>query len=1107
MMSFSPRSLTLILMVLNLVLLAPAQSIVGRISGTVTDSSGATVPGTIVIIMNDATKTPRELKTDENGFYIATALSVGYYQVEVQHPGFRKAARTGNNLVADGRLTVNFKLEVGEISSSVQVVEATGEQVNTVSGEVGRVIDSEQVQNLALNGRNYMQLVSLVPGTVLLDEDQMALTTSLSITAQSVNGNRGNTNYLSVDGGSNMDSGSNGSQVNNVGVDFIREVSIRTSAFSAESGRNSGSSINVVTRGGSNQFHGTVFEFLRNDKLDAKQYFAPIKGPLRFNDFGWNVGGPVVKGKVFFFAGQEFKRIRRLTDPARRTLPTRAERAGDFSGRTGNLFLPGTTTPAPDRDISALMSTDGKAIAAAYTAMEKLAASYTDRPSGNNAIFQMSNPFAWRQDIGRIDYNLNPKNSLYFRYLHDMYDLIEPYGTFFSSNLPMTPTTRSRPGYGVQLSHTWLPAPRFVNEAKINGSWNGQRIPLVGDAWKRSTYGFTSPQIFNGGGPYDADGMPNIDVNGFSNLRGPNAALASPTTDIQAIETLTFIHGKHTTKAGFTFIRNRKDQNGRPEYPGYANFSNAGNPRTTGSSLADAFLGNFRTYREASADPTGFFRFTSYEGFVTDQWRVAPRLSVEMGVRWQRNSPTFTQANNITNFIPGLYDPKQAVTVTPTGTIVAGSGNVFNGLIRAGDGVPQAEFGRVPGASSAQYKLIPGGASPGLYEPQSLFAPRFSFSWAPFASSKTAIQGGFGIFYDKPEGNLIFPMVNYAPWLTSVNFENGNLSNPGGGTAAALAPMGNIDAIDPKLRTPYSMNFSFGIQQQLPKNVFFEVKYVGNNGRHLIRQPDINQVPFDTLRAIRAIPSAQRPSDNSMRPYLGYSSIRQRISDSTSNYHSLQSYVTRRKGRLLFTGSYTFSKVLTDASGNGDNPENPYNRHYNYGPATFDRSHVIANTYSYSIPAPKYRNPFLKQAIMGWEISGITRYQTGAPLTFTANTSIGGRRADYIGGSVILPADQRGPNNWINEAAFAPAVNDALGNSGVGIGRGPGLFLVDSSLRKQFRMSKDGQRRLQFQAEMFNLLNHVNFRNPITNFTDVNFGTISSAGPQRNVQMGLKYYF
>jgi len=1105
--SFSKKTTWIAAMALFPLVHGNAQSIVGRISGTVTDASNAVIAGATVTITDEATKLARTVHTDDRGFYVATALPVGVYTVSAEMTGFKRSTKSGNNLVADGRLTVNFVLDVGEVTSSVEVVEAAGETVNTVSGEVARVIDTEQVQSLALNGRNYMQLASLIPGAVLLDEDQLALTTSLSITQQSVNGNRGNTNYLSVDGGSNMDSGSNGSQINNVGVDFIREVNIKSSNFSAEFGRNSGASINVVTRGGSNKYSGTLFEFLRNDKLDARNFFAPSKGPLRFNDFGWNLGGPIKKGSLYFFAGQEYKRIRRMTDPTRRTLPTRAERNGDFSVRGSNIREPGTTISFPNRTIPAsLITTDGRAIANAYSAMEKLAAWYSDTPTGNNAIYQVLNPFSWRQDIARIDYRVNDRQNVYFRYLHDMYDLIDPYGTFFSSNLPMTPTKRLRPGYSLQLAHTWLLGPNMVNEAKINSSWNGQRVPMVGDYWKRSTYGFTFPQVFNGGW-YDADGMPNIDVSGFANLRGPNAALMSPTTDIQWIETFTLIRSRHTSKFGVTVIRNRKDQTGRPEYPGYVNFSTGGNTMTANNSMADALLGNFRTYREASADPVGFFRFTSYEGFVTDSWKVHRRLSMELGVRWQYNTPTYTQGNNITNFVPQLYDPAKAVTVTAAGIIVPGSGNVYNGLIRAGNGVPADQVGRIPAARSPEINLIPAGAPRGLYDPQLLWAPRFSFALMPFNDAKTAIRGGIGIFYDKPEGNLIFPMVNYAPWLQSVNYENGNLKNPSSGTPAALAPMGNIDAIDPSLGTPYTMNWSFGVQREMPKGIFFELSYVGNNGRHLIRQPDINQVPFDILRAIRALPSSQRPSDNSMRPYKGFSAIRQRMSDSTSNYHSLQAYVTRRKGRLLFTTSYTFSKVLTDASGNGDDPENPFNRHYNYGPATFDRNHVISSTYTYQIPMRRFSNPVLKRSLMGWELSGITRLQSGPPLTIRANTSIGTRRADYVGGPVLAPKEVRGPNNYLNAAAFAPAPNDQRGNAGVGIARAPGLFLMDVSLRKQIPITKDSAKRLQFQGEFFNVLNRANFRSPNTTLTDVNFGTISSAGPGRNVQFGLKFYF
>ena len=616
------------------------------------------------------------------------------------------------------------------------------------------------------------------------------------------------------------------------------------------------------------------------------------------------------------------------------------------------------------------------------------------------------------------------------------------------------------------------------------------------------------PQIFKGTGIYEADGMPNIDIANFANLRGPNAALISPTTDIQAIETLTYIKGKHTAKVGISYIRNRKDQNVRSEYAGYVNYSaDSGNRNSTGNSVADALLGNFRSYREASADPIGFFRFSSLEGFVTDSWKITRRLSLEFGMRWQHNLPTYTQANNITNFVPGLYDARRAVTVTSIGIIVAGSGNPFNGLIRAGDGVPQSETGRLVGTNLDALNQIPTGAQRGLYDAKTLFAPRFSFAWSPFNDNKTAIRGGFGMFYDKPEGNLIFPMLNYAPWLRSVTYDSGNISNASGGTAAALSPLGSVDAIDPRLVTPYTMSWSFGIQRELPKGFFVEGSYVANVGRHLIRQPDINQVPFETLYALRQIPAAQRPADNSVRPYLGYSNIRQRRSDSTSNYHSMQLYAARRKGRVMMTSSYTFSKVLTDASGNGDNPENPDDRHYSYGPASFDRNHILVGTLTYQIPSKKYQNPILKRALMGWELSAIGRKQSGPALTVSANTSVGARRADYLGGSTVAADEVRGANMWLNAAAFGPAANDRRGTSGVGIVRGPGLLLADLSLRKWFSLTPDGHHRLQFQADGFNLANHVNLRNPNVVRTDVNFGTISSSGPARNVQIALKYNF
>src|ERR1051326_1765434 len=316
------------------------QTVNGRINGPVSDSSGAVVPNAAVTITNTSTNATRTAVTDDSGFYTVTNLPVGTYTVTVERNGFKKANQTGNVLTADQRLTVNITLEAGNVTETVEVTTAAGETVNTTSGEVARVVDSRQVQNLALNGRNYMQLVTLIPGAVILDEDQLALTTSLSISQASINGNRPNYNSLTVDGGFNMDSGSNNSQVNNVGIDFIQEVKIQTSNFSAEYGRNAGAAVNVVTRAGGNDYHGSAYEFIRNDRLDARNFFSPVKARLRFNNFGWNFNGKIVTDKLFFFVGQEYKYIRQDAAPVRRNLPTRAERLGDFSLRSGTLNVP-----------------------------------------------------------------------------------------------------------------------------------------------------------------------------------------------------------------------------------------------------------------------------------------------------------------------------------------------------------------------------------------------------------------------------------------------------------------------------------------------------------------------------------------------------------------------------------------------------------------------------------------------------------------------------------------------------------------------------------------------------------------------------------------------
>ena len=1111
---------------------ALAQTITGRISGTVTDANGGAVPGVTVKIINEATQQVRSAMADSNGFYVATNLPVGNYSVTVEHQGFKKATKTGYNLVADGRLSVDFTLETGAVTESVEVVAATGEAVNSVSGEVARVIDQSQVQELALNGRNYLQLTTLIPGAPLLEDNALSLTTSLSV-SQPINGNRGNSNLLTVDGGYNLDSGSNGSQINNVGIDFIREVKIQTSNFSAEYGRNAGASINVVTRTGGNQYHGGAFENIRNDKFDANNVFNVSRGhdangkeivprpPLRFNNFGFNFGGPIIKDKFFFFGGIEWKYIRQLTSTALQTLPTRAERTGDFSGRstvflkdpsksgTCNATTQTACFPNPKVIPANLISADGKAIAAVYTAMEKRALSYVDTPTGNNALFAEPNPFDNREDLIRLDYRINERHNVYGRYIHDKYDLIDPYGTFINSPLPTIPTNRLRPGFSYQVGHTWMVQSNLINEVKVNAAWNGQRIPPVGELWKRETYGFTFQQLYPNGGRYD-NGIPNTAISGFASFSGPSASLLSPTTDIALSDNISWVRGPHSLKAGFSYIRNRKDQNGRPIYTGNVSFSTGGNSITTNNAFADALLGNFRTYTETDSDPIGFFRFSQYDAYVSDNYKINRRLNLEFGVRYQYGLPTFTQANNLANFDPSHYDTSKAVTVKADGTIdTAKGGNPFNGLVRAGDGVPMDELGRVPSGNSASVLSVPAGAPRGIYNPQHLFAPRFSFAYSPFNDNKTAVRGGFGIFYDKPEGNLIFSAVNVPPFIGSASYENGNLAALTSARASAPAPFAQIDSIDPNLKVAYSMSYSLSVQRELPRGIFVEAAYVGNQGRHLLRQPDINQPSFADLRANQALPSAQRLSTNALRPYKGFSAIRMRLSDSTSNYNALQLYAAKRKGGATMTVSYTWSHALADTSGNGDNPEEFGNRGYSYGPASFDRRQIFVATYTYRLPFFKHLNGVSANLLKGWEASGITRFQTGQYYTPSANTSIGGRRADYLGGEISLPDDERNQAQWFNTDAFGPAPEDRRGNARVGSILGPGRNLWDLSLRKTFLITE--KVKLQFRGDMFNAFNHVNLSlnngGLVVNEASNNFGTITNAAPGRQVQLGLKLEF
>ncbi len=1100
-----------LLLVIGFNLPLHAQTSVGQIAGTVADSAGAVIPGATITITNIDTQAVHTVLTDDSGFFVETDLPIGNYSVEAVKASYRSEKRTGFSVVADAHLTANFQMEIGAVTEVVTVTTTSSEALNTTTGELSHVIDAKEVQSTPLNGRNYTQLMTLIPGSVVTNPDIFAVTTGLNSTNQVINGNRADSANLTVDGAFNQASGSNGSLINNVGADFIQEVKIETSNFSAEFGRTSGPAFNIVTKSGTNQWHGGAFEYLRNNDFDARPFFSTSKTQLVFNDFGYDVGGPIFKDKLFFFVGEEWKRLRQQQSPTVFTTPSSAELAGDFSGLTLNgkpqqLDYPGTATPIPNNNIASMLTPDGKAIANVYATMNALGTYTNATNSTNNLTLIPLNPLDFREDLVRLDYTINNKNNIYGRWVNDSNSLIDPFGTFSNSGvLPTTPTMRDRPGVSMLASETWSIRPAIINQATANFSYVSQHIPPHGVNWERSTYGFQYNKLFPGAGEYP-NGIPYVTILNYAPFQGPNFALNSPTTDIQAADTVSITKGNHLIKFGAVYIRNRVDQNGRPYYTGDVNFTTVGSTYTTGNALADALLGNFQSYTEANADPVGHFRFNQPEAFAQDTWRATHNLSVQFGVRWQLIRPLYSQGNNMSNFDPSVYNPSTAITVLTNGKVVPGSGNAYDGLVRAsGSGVPAGQVQRVPNINTAALPYIPLGAPRGFYNMNGAFGPRLGFAYAPDA--KTAVRGGFGTFYYRAEGNVTFSQVNVEPWLQNVEFDNANLSSISGGTANNTALQGTITAIGPNLKNPYVESYSLGVQRELPSGMLLETTYVGNVGHHLIRQPNIN-FPTYSLASIAANPSY---STNYFNPYYGFSTISQNRSDSNTNYNALQLYLTKRTGQVTFTSGYTFGKALGDSSSNGATLEYWQNLQYNYGELSIDRKHSFINTGVWQLPSFQGKNFFIREGIGGVQLAGVYRFQSGAYYTIIGNTSTGSRRANYNAGVPVYMKGNRftlanHQAQWLNPAAFSAAPNSGFGSAGVGQVLLPSLQQVDATLSKVFTITE--RIGFKFQADAFNALNHTNYSSLGTTATSgSSFGRLNGAYPNRQLQLGAKVTF
>jgi hypothetical protein len=976
-------------------------------------------------------------------------------------------------------------------------VSAATQQVETASGEVSRVINDTQLSQIALNGRNYVQLLQLTVGTAALSLDPSTL--NLSTTAQAINGVRTQSINFTLDGGRNVDEGQAINQIVNPNVDAIAEVKVNTSSYAAEFGGRSGASLTVVTKSGTQEFHGTLYEFVRNSAFGARSFFDKQIAPLRFNDFGWTIGGPVFipkkwntgKNKLFFFYGEEWK-YNHTGVTNLNTVPTLAERQGSFlnSGLPAPID-PLNGAPFPNQTIPASrFSKNGPLMLDAYPAPN------FGGPGGNNVVtgVNVNDP---REELIRVDYYPSAKSQLTYHWTHDNYVVLQPFG---GSNVGLGSQQRSRPGYVTSLTFSQTLSPTTVNYFSFSANANYIHGALLTNDLNQSTLGTNFPGI------WPSSIAPSVSISGFSGY-GPGDQNYAANVYFNWSDDFSKVIGSHTLKFGGLFAHGRRTQNvNGSAYFGQLTF-NTSALNTTGDALADVLLGNFQKFYQVQSVPIFYGRYNEFGFYAQDSWKVNHKLSVEFGLRYVLLPPTVNILGNNSEFVPGLFNRANAPSINPSdGSIVPGTGSVYNGIALLGSSFPSWGNGRLPQYNNPSLQGLFAGIPFGAYNTnKNDWEPRLGIAYDVFGNGKTAIRTGFGIFHDR---------------LMMNNLMN-QISNPAGGVNKVYPP--NVEGFSRQMKDPYVMSWNFGVQRQLPGDVILETNYVGNEAHHMERVLDLNQLPPGTLTN----PSNKGINQNALRPYPGYGEVYLIDNGDNSNYNALQVSVSRRMRKgISFGTSYTFSKTLDDhqfggiVNLNAGTVQNFYNGRADYGLSSIHRANVLNFNYVYDLPFfQKGGNVIARKALGGWELAGITSFQSGAPNSVAVPVDIAGigvasSRADVIA-DPNLPGGQRTLSHWFNTAAFLPSsgmTSGQFGNSGRNILIGPGFQVWNLSLIKNMPFTE--KRFLQFRAESFNTFNHPNFTgiNTTVNFNAAgaptqNFGTVTGAGPGRVLSFGLKLLF
>jgi hypothetical protein len=1073
-----------------------------QISGVVSDPSGLPVGSASVTVRNRATGLERQVPVNESGFYAVTGIPIGLYDVEVTAAGFKKNLRQDVRVEVNAKVGVDVRLEVGAVNESV-TIRSDAAQVETTTGEIGRVITGTQATQLQMNGRNYIQLLALIPGVSTNYASSFGLAGGFGTNAsgQSANGGRSDSFSWNIDGVDNKDNGGGGNNFVNVNPDAIAEFKVLTTNYSAEYGQNASAIINLALKSGTKSFHGSAYEFVRNDAFDARAFNALQKQKLRFNNFGWNLGGPIFipkkfnadRSKLFFFFSQEYKRLRQGGIQTW-VVPVAEQRAGNFSNApvaqqprdvTTNAPFPGGIIPASrvNRSMAALLQ---KYPQPNFTG------------SGGNLVFPTTTPSNTNQNVLKIDYNLSSKDQISFHWLADQFYQLQNLAALvlFDRNIP---------GKSYKAQWTRVINPTTVNTLQLSTSGNvirqdGYRPnPTFTTDTTRRGSGFTAPSIYG-----ITNDVPTLAIAGFNTLNAAPQQFNNFNRLINIKEDFSKLIGKHNLKVGFLYLRSRKNQDNIPAINGSLNFQ-TGHSLSSGNPLADAVLGNFQQYQEANTNREGWYRFGQFEPYIQDDWKVTSRLTINLGYRYMYMQPQYSALQNTTSFLPEFYSAAAAPQVNPAnGALIPGTGDPFNGLVLGGSGFPQSALDRLPASITgdprvkALFRGIPQGGAETFW---GTHAPRLGFAYDWGGRQKTVIRGGYGLFYERTQGNFIFSAINNPPFIQQQTIQSANVDNPTGGAQAAFpASITNSHPVD--FKVPRIMNWSLGVQQKLDGATTLDVAYVGSSAASLSRTLNLNQLRVGTLQANPGV------NLNALRPFRGYADIQQFVNGANSIYNSLQVQLRRQLGGSgLLSVSYTWSNAITDASGFNEQPMDSYNAKRDRGFMSFDRRHNLI--FSYVYPLPFWRNGvnWYQKALGGWQLSGITTLNTGLPLNLGINgdragTGLGNQRPDAIGN---WQQDGGQRTRWFNPAAFALPSVGTFGNLGRNIVRGPGTNNWDASLQKNFRVTERAN--VQFRAEFFNAPHHFSWLGVGTVLGAGNFGQITSAMDPRSLQFGLRVDF